>query len=350
MPSCHLCNAFIPVGKDRCPNCAAPVPAAATGSSGSQGPGKNVISAGGNVDVHHDASTQTIYQTTHSILNQQEDKSIKYDQRVTQTHGMHPLLVVSLICVVVIGFATMALILKQPSGHSPAFASSNLATAQPATPPEKDEQPTVSPVPDVTPSAPVTMPVIPAVDKPVPSVTGTLPEQPGIESAEVGICRNGQFEPRSTFKSGELLTLRMRVSSTCQVRVLYQPAQGAPMLMFPEQGAGSDRVEAGVDVFIPDPIKLAAKSADATAFELFHDSGSGPAIEERLLIQVSDEGFTSEEAVNVKDTPYRIYSGLTLAQAKMRGVIKRLGAEAVKAQSRMEADLSQKIISFSIHP
>jgi hypothetical protein len=252
--------------------------------------------------------------------------------------------------VVVIGFATMAMILKQPAEPTPAVPSLNLVTSQPATQPEKDEQPPATPVPDVPPSAPVTMPVIPAIDKPVPSVTDTLPEQPGIVSAEVGIWRNGQFEPRSAFKSGELLTLRMRVSSTCQVRVLYQPAQGAPMLMFPEQGAGSDRVEAGVDVFIPDPIKLAAKSADAMAFELFHDSGSGPAIEERLLIQVSDEGFTSEEAVKVKDTPYRIYSGLSLAQAKIRGVIKRLGADAVEAQTKMEADLSQKIISFSIIP
>ncbi len=351
MPSCHHCNAFIPVGKDRCPNCAAQVPeASAAGSSSSPGPGKNIISAGGNVDVHHDASTQTIYQTTHSVLNQQEDRSIKYDQRVTQTHGMHPLLVVSLICVVVIGFATMALILKQPSEPSPVVHSANLVTSQSSTPTAKDELPTAAPVTNIPPNTAPKLPVNPTTEKPEPGVMDVSPEQPGIVSAEVGIWRNGHFEPRSSFKSGELLTLRMRVSSACQVRVLYQPTQGDPMLMFPEKGAGSSLVQAGEDVFIPDPLKLAAKSPDATAFELFHDRGSGPALVEKMLIQVSADGFTTDEAVEVKDAPYRMYAGLNLEQAKTRGIIKRLGAEAVKAHSKMEADLSQKIISFSINP
>lgn len=351
MPTCHLCNDFIPVGKDRCPKCAAPVPeAAVTGPSSLSGPGKNVISSGGNVEVHHDASTQTIHQTTHSFHQQQEDKSTNYDQRVTQTHGMHPLLVVSLVCVIVIGFAIMALILRHPVEAPPPMSAMNMMPTQSSVPVELEGKPEVSPVIDLPKSDPVKMSATPAIDKPEPRVIDSLPEQPAIMAAEVGIWKNGQFEPKSAFETGELLTLKLRVTQTCQVRVLYQPAQGNPMLMFPQQGAGSERVEAGRDVFIPDPTKLAGNAADATAFELFHDSGTGPAIEERLLVQVSNESFSAEDAVEVKDAPYRLYAGLSLAQARMRGVIKRLGAEAVQAQSRMETDLSQKVISFSIKP
>jgi outer membrane protein OmpA-like peptidoglycan-associated protein len=272
----------------------------------------------GNVEVKHDASQHTTHSTTQHSQAHHEDKSTSYNnhvthQKTTQVSGMHPLLVLALVAILIIGGVLMVMALK-PASQTPAA--------------------TTPPAPSV-------------VIMPQPPVISALPT---IQNAEVGVMVGGQFTPRTSFKNGELLTLRLRVSRDCHVRVLYQPAQGDPMLIFPEKGDGSNFVLAGVDLFIPDPAKLAAQSPDATAFKLIHDFGSGPPIQEQVVVQIADEPFAADGTSPAVGTPYRAYPGMTLADARTRGVVRLKGLVAAAAQAKMDQALSQKALPFSIMP
>lgn len=289
--------------------------------------------------MSHDASTTTTNVHTTNIHQHHEDKAPRIDQSITkQVNGMHPLLVVALICVVVIGFAVIALILK----------------------------PTPPPIPSVV--SPLPLPQKSMADEPSPSerkpAVQTAPQEahakppeapknqapPQILLAETGRWKQGLFFASDSFQTGDLLTLRLRVSRACQMRIIYLPAIGDPLLLFPEKGGGSGLITQEAEILIPDPTKLDEPSADATAFELFHDSGSGPALTERVLIQISEETFATDDTVMLAATPYRAYSGLNLEQVRMRGVTRLKGLAASEAQAQMDKCVHQKILSFKIHP
>lgn len=248
---------------------------------------------------------------------------------------MHPLLVLALVAILIIGGLLMVMTLRQ----TPPNTTVVIPTPAPSV--------VIENKPVVQIGEPVQTGQKHAKIMPEPQVPTALPS---IHNAEVGIMAGGRFTSRTTFNSGELLTLRLRVSSSCHVRVLYQPAQGDPMLIFPEKGDGSSLVQAGADVFIPDPTLLAAHSPDATAFKLFHDFGSGPPIQEQLIVQIADEPFAADGAAPAAGTPYRAYSGITLAEAKTRGVARLKGFVAAAAQEKMDQALSQQTLSFSIIP
>lgn len=294
----------------------------------------------GDVKVEHDASQHTTHHTTNTSHVHQEDKSTRYHsqvthQKTTQVSGMHPLLVLALVALLILGGVLLVMALRPTSQPLTIIAPAPAATVV------TDNKPVI-PI-----GEPAEAGLQHAVIMPEPPVTAGLP---AILNADVGVLAGGRFTPRTSFKTGELLTLRLRVSRSCQVRVLYQPAQGDPMLIFPESGAGSSLVPAGVEVFIPDPARLAAESPDATAFKLFHDAGSGPPIVEQVVVQVADEPFAVDGTAPAVGTPYRAYPGMTLADARTRGVVRLKGLEAAAAQAKVDHALTQRVLPFSIMP
>lgn len=349
MPICELCRSDIPANVDRCPTCAAPIspslsaPMSAAPSPSSPDLSKVGFGAMGNVEVKHDASQHTTHNTSNNTQVHQEDKSTSYNnhvthQKTTQVSGMHPLLVLALVAILIIGGLLMVMTLRQ----TPQITSA--VTPTPAPTVVIENKPVIQIGEPVQPNTKHTAIMqVPSV----PSVTSALP---AILNADVGVMAGGQFTPRTSFKSGELLTLRLRVSRGCHVRVLYQPAQGDPMLIFPEKNDGSSFVQAGADVFIPDPAQLAAQSPDATAFKLFHDAGSGPPIQEQVVVQIADEPFAADGTSLAAGTPYRSYPGMTLADARTRGVVRLKGLAATAAQAKMDQALTQKALPFSIMP
>lgn len=195
-------------------------------------------------------------------------------------------------------------------------------------------------------------------------LTGPPPEPPTpaapqplhLIAAEVGQFNVAlsQFTPTTTFKTGDLLTLKVKLSHDSYLRVLYQPAIGDPQLLFPEQGDGSVLVPGGRDLFIPDPAKLAAQTADASAFQLFHDFGTGPPLEEQIVIQISPTPISAEGSTSEANMPYRVFSGLRLADARTRGGIRLPAPQALAAQAQADtkhpslgAELS---LTFFIRP
>lgn len=175
-------------------------------------------------------------------------------------------------------------------------------------------------------------------------------ENPSIVAAAVGIVAGRHFTQKTNFKTGDLLTLQLKVDRACHLRVIYQPLHGDPMRVFPERDGASDRIAAGADILIPDPAKLAAATPDCTVFQLFHDAGSGPPIREQLLIQLSDEPFTDDGSFRPTTNSYRVYRGIPLAQARARGVKKLTGLSAADAQARIDSLLNEQTLSFTIEP
>lgn len=280
----------------------------------------------GDVKVEHDASQHTTHHTTNTS---------HVHQKTTQVSGMHPRQVLALVALLILGGVLLVMALRstpQPAAIiAPAPGQGVVIENKP-----------VIPIGEVVQSGQKPVETLP--EPPVP------PALPSILNADVGVLAGGRFTPRTSFKTGELLTLRLRVSRSCQVRVLYQPAQGDPMLIFPESGAGSSPVPAGEDVFIPDPARLAAQSPDATAFKLFHDAGSGPPILEQVVVQVADEPFAADGTAPAVGTPYRAYPGMTLADARTRGVVRLKGLAAAAAQAKVDLALTQRVLPFSIMP
>jgi len=188
------------------------------------------------------------------------------------------------------------------------------------------------------------------------TTTTSATEPPQVIAAETGKYNValGTFTPTAAFKTGDLLTLKVRINRDAYLRVLYQPAIGDPQLLFPEQGDGSALVPGGRDVFIPDPAKMAAQSTDASAFQLYHDFGTGPPLDEQLIIQVSPTPITDEGSHREENRPYRVYSGLRLADARTRGGIRLSAPQAIAAQREADAKNPpaniERNLTFSIHP
>jgi len=346
MPICELCRSDIPANVGRCPTCAAPISPQSTAPMSDTPPPSSPdftkvgFGAMGNVEVKHDASQHTTHNSSSASHVHQEDKSTSYNnhvthQKTTQVSGMHPLLVLALVAILIIGGLLMVMTLRQ----TPQNTSAVTPTPAPSV--------VIENKPVIQIGEPLQSGLKHAVIMPEPPEASAFPT---ILNADVGVMAGGRFTPRTSFKTGELLTLRLRVSRGCHVRVLYQPAQGAPMLIFPENGAGSSPVQDGVDVFIPDPARLAVQSPDATAFKLFHDFGSGPPIQEQVIVQIADEPFAAEGTSPAVGTPYRAYQDMTLADAKTRGVARLKGLAAAAAQAKMDQALSQKALPFSIMP
>lgn len=299
--------------------------------------GKNAL---GNVSVHHDASQH--HQTSHHNEDKSQHVHHHYHSPPPSTpepapvtsaaptltapaHDQRHLLrwAFGLVCIALGTVVVVVMAMKPPGGPAPS-----------------------------TPVSPAMTQTTPPADKAAPaSEASVVPAAPpAILKAEVGVYAAGQFTPRTSFTSDELLTLRLRVSRACQVRVLYQPAQGDPMLMFPERDGGSSAVPADLDVLIPDPAKLAARDPGATAFQLYHDTGKGPPIAERVVVQIAEEPFASEGATVIAGVPRRVYSGVSLADVRMRGAALLKGLDAASAQAKMEAAMSERTLSFTIHP
>jgi hypothetical protein len=171
---------------------------------------------------------------------------------------------------------------------------------------------------------------------------------PSIESAELGIVAQGSFVAGQTFKSGDLLTLRLRVGRPCHLRVLYQSANGEITRLFPEAESASGQIPAGNDVLIPDPAAITAGKGQA--FQLVHDSGKNSPLEERIHIQISDEAFTDEGSMRTASVPYRVYPRAGLAEVRRRGITILEGLSASAAQARMNALLSERTLPLIINP
>jgi hypothetical protein len=296
--------------------------------------------AGGDVHVQHDASQ---HQHVHN-----EDKSqhthfyhppgIPPVQPTPPAHTQNALLIwtFAVILIVAGGFLSYA-VLSKPSTSS-----------TPPTPP-------TNPNPVSESQRNVNLPLLPPPIS-LPTQESSTTEPPQIIAAETGKFNItfGTFTPTATFQTGDLLTLKVRISRDAYLRVLYQPAIGDPQLLFPEHGDGSALVPGGRDVFLPDPAKLAAQTADASAFQLFHDFGTGPPLDEQLIIQVSPTPLTDEGSQHENNRPYRVYSGLQLADARTRGGIRLSAQQAITAQresdSKNPAPSIERNLTFSIHP
>jgi hypothetical protein len=189
-----------------------------------------------------------------------------------------------------------------------------------------------------------------------PNTESSTTEAPQVIAAETGKFNValGTFTPTVSFKTGDLLTLKVRINRDAYLRVIYQPAVGDPQLLFPEQGDGSEWVPGGRDVFIPDPVKIAAQSTDASAFQLYHDFGTGQPLDEQLIIQVSATPITDEGSQRESNGPYRVYSGLRLADARARGGIRLPAPQAIAAQrdadAKDPAPSIERNLTFSIDP
>ncbi len=271
---------------------------------------------------------------------------VKHDasQHTTHNHGLSPVILFAVICVLLAGFIFIVMEFRAPE-VKPASVSFTTSSADggdavpPATPP---------PIVENKPAIPAKPPAIPPAT--APSTSPSTPARPVIETAEVGIISKSQFTARNAFKTGELLTLRLRVSHDCRLRVIYQPAKGNPVRLFPESDAASDQIHGSTELSIPDPAKLAAHAKDATAFQVYHDTGTGPPIHEQILIQIAEEPFSHDGTTRSADSPYRIFQGKTLEEVRRRGVVKLQGLSASEAQARMDSLISERVLAISVSP
>jgi hypothetical protein len=361
---CPACRAEVAGDLKRCPNCAAllhtppePPPPMTDDSASLPVSSPNLTKLGmgaGNVEVEYHASHTTTNIITHNYASPSppppEAKSVHVDSKANPQNTMHhsglppapssgpppvhhsglpPVVLFSTLCVVIGGFVLFRL------ADHPQESKSNSGSPAPAP----------APLP-----APAPAPLPAPAPAPAPAPLPDTPARPVIEAAEVGIVSQNRFIPRTDFKTNDLLTLRLRVSRDCHLRVIYQQAKGDPVRMFPEADGGSDLVRGGTVLCIPDPDKLATHAADATAFQLYHDIGSGPPIHEQIIVQIAEEPFTTDGTTRSADSPYRVFQGISLADARMRGVLKLQGLSASQAQAHMDTLLSERTLPFSIRP
>lgn len=305
---------------------------------------------------HHSSSTS---QAHHEDKSQHSDHSVNTHNTVHQ-HGPHAGVfagIVALVAVLLGGIILLVMALRQPDakpisdsstttvlgGHEPPLPGAPTGTLEPKPAGGKGDA-----------AAGVAAVLVPSADgraQPISlSSSSSSSAPPIIETAEIGIVSQGRFIPCKEFKTNDLLTLRLRVSRDCRLRVLYQQASGPPLRMFPEADGGSDLILGGTEMYLPDPAKLEAHAPDATAFLLFHDTGKGAPIHEQIVVQIAEEPFTPEGTIRNADTPYRVFKGLTLADARIRGVLKLQGLSVSQAQSKMDALLSERTLPFTISP
>jgi len=304
-PLCPKCRQPVPAGAALCPVCAAPLAPAAAGPehASSSAPSFDKMGQGtiGNVTATYDAS-----QSTQIVTNQNTTAHSVHHHHYGPARAWGIFLALATITV---------FILWQFNRQPPA-----------------EEKPVIQPV-----------------NQPVIQNIPDSPAVPVITDATVGMVTRGQFQPVTDFKSGDVLTLRVRVDRPGHLRVLYLPAQGPPVRMFPERDGAPDHV-GGDAILIPDPAKLAAATPDCTAFQLYHDTGSGPPIREQILVQASDEPFTDDGSIRKPDSSYRVYDGLTLAEVRTRGVKRLEGLSAAEVQSRADKLVPERTLSFTIRP
>ena len=333
---CPQCRQMTPADVPLCRLCAALLPSPATVEAPRPAGGVTYEKAGfgamGNVDIRHDASsnhsqTHTVHDHSVHITHQHAPLGSGAPAATHQTVRRKPVLVI--VIPLTVGLAGLGGFLWWAVKHK----SSSGSDAPPAG--QINVNPVIQPVINITNGD--TSPVQP----------GALP---AISSAEVGKVVAGQFVAQADFKTGDLLTVRVRVDRPCHLRALYLPAQGDPVRMFPERDGSSDLAANTSALLIPDPVKLRAATPDCTAFQLFHDTGRGPPIREQILVQVLGEPFTDEGSTRGTNSPYRTYDGLTLAQVRSRGVTRLQGLSAAEAQSRADEILSERILSFTIRP
>lgn len=182
------------------------------------------------------------------------------------------------------------------------------------------------------------------------AVANKSPEFPQIVAADLGIWVGGQFVIKDTFKTGEWLTMRVRVNQPGFLRVLYWPAKGAPIRIFPESDGSDGHIPANTNVLVPDPRKLTQNAHDSEVFQLVNDPANDRATVERVAVQVSDEPFTDSGSVRNPDDLYRSYPGLSLMQARVQGVTRLQGKPIEDAMREMETYLNQRTLPLSIVP
>lgn len=204
---------------------------------------------------------------------------------------------------------------------------------------------------------PIMMPAPMDFDPPLVVISNpTMPEPsnpntslPTIEVAELGSLSGGNFSPHSSFKSGDLLTLRLRVSRECYLRVFYLSADGKIMLITPQTIEASQRIKGGTYVHVPDlhdPLSKEPKYA----LRLYHDTGVGPPLRESIFIQVSDEPFSFEGTTQIPNLPIPIFVDTSVDRALTFGVRAVSGLSVDEARKEMHKILNQRQLDLTIAP
>jgi hypothetical protein len=160
-------------------------------------------------------------------------------------------------------------------------------------------------------------------------------ESPRLLKAETGLWVDGAFIPTATFKPGQLLSVRLRLSAPGYVRLCYEPVDGHPMVVYPNERQPELTLAGGVDLVLPDPRHIYEAGARSEVLELTNDQGRS--ITERLCVQVSDSPFDFAGSMPVAGTAFHSFGKLSLDQLLTRGVSKRTGPEAAAAQLAQDA-------------
>ena len=160
-------------------------------------------------------------------------------------------------------------------------------------------------------------------------------ESPRLLKAETGLWVDGAFIPATTFRPGQLLSVRLCLSAPGHVRICYEPVDGAPLVVYPGEQQPDVPLAAGIDLVLPDPRHIYEAGAHSAVLELTNDQGRD--ITERLCVQVSDSPFDFAGGMPVAGTAFHSFGKLSLDQLLTRGVRKRTGLEAAAAQLTQDA-------------
>lgn len=197
-------------------------------------------------------------------------------------------------------------------------------------------------------SIPLDLPTSALPTPPLPSPHANTQATVPLVTAELGVFVDGHFVANSSFKSGDLLTLRLRVSRNCYLRVIHLSASDVITLLTPLPRNESHYVRSGTDVYLPDP-QDPSPGALRYAFKLSHEPGYGPPLHEALIIQVANEPFSFEGTTQTPSL-YPIYADTSLERALSLGIPAVRGLSEPEAQKKMESLLSQCRLNFTIFP
>lgn len=337
--TCPKCQCSVPASRATCAICAAPLPPAVPDGESPETSSRGVsyekagFGAMGNVDIRHDASrhhSETHHENSvHNHYYPQPPAASAAVAPATQEPSRHsrhsPVLVIVIpLSVGLAGLSGFAWWQSKKHGNPPTAPYPSVVINNL---PNQNSSATVSPQPESRASS---------------SARSAL-------KAEAGRYFQGTFHPGTQFKAGDLLTLRLTLDRPSHARVLYFQANGEVLRLFPEKDGDSGPIGPG-EIFIPDPKQLEERAPDATAFQLTHEPGSGPAIHERLFIQTADSPFTDEGSNRDQSSPYRTYGTIPLADARTRGVNRLKGTAAVQAQSQSDQEPASLVLPLEIKP
>jgi hypothetical protein len=186
----------------------------------------------GNVEVRHDASQHATHHSSSSSHTHHEDKSQHIDQstKVEKTsHGMHPMLVVVLVCVIFVG--SILIIVATRSAMSSQSGVGPLAATVP---------PTVVVIEQTSQSA---KPAEKNVSPPAAATSGPLTQPP---HGELQLALN-----QSSYKEGDLMEITLSTRQAGHLYVLAVWADGRVDTLFPNSLRPESWIEAGTRLTLP---------------------------------------------------------------------------------------------------